>query len=332
MTRLISRKPIVFILAVIIIVSVSSLAVPTSKIMADGISVGTSPTAVDDFISSGSSKTYIITVNSNSVIDMEVGGLGELPSGVMIEVPEQNDTSPFTARPWVSLNQNQLEPGDNQTFSITVNVPPGTTPGEYYASVLLQTEADGSDITSSILIPITLTVDNSSFTPDLAGQIADLSVPAVDQGEPVNFLITLSDTGNCPLSNANADVNVKDMFQNVIWQSNISLSGPPMLPYYPRLIDVVYSTGLNVGSYTITSDFTLPNGTLDSKTVAFTVGEGPRWDINGDGVCNIYDLVLLGNYWGETGAPGWIPEDINQDGFVNIYDLVILGNHWGETW
>ena len=177
------------------------------------------------------------------------------------------------------MNQNQLEPGDDQTFSITVNVPPETTPGEYYASALLQTESDGSDITSSILIPVTITVDNSSFTSDLTGQIVDISFPAVDQGEPVNFLITLNDTGNCRLSNANAELTVRDMFQNVIWQSDILLSELPMLPYYPRLIDAVYSAGLDAGNYTVTSDFTLPNGTLDSKTVAFTVSAGPRWDI-----------------------------------------------------
>ena len=332
MTLLISRKPTVFILAVILLLSASSLAVSAAKIVADGVSIGASPSAVDDFLNSGSSKTYLISVNSSSVMDLETGGLGELPSGVIIQVPAQNDTSPYTARPWVSLDRNQLEPGNAQTFSITVNVPNGTAPGEYYASVLLQTEAGDSGITSSILILITLTVNNSAFTPDLTGQISNISIPAVDKGEPVNFLITLSDTGNCRLRDANADITIRNMFQNVIWQSNISLSSPPMLPYYPRFIDAVYPAGLDAGDYTVTSDFTLPNGTLDSKTLAFTVGDGPRWDINRDGVCNIYDLVLLGNYWGETGTPGWVPEDINSDDVVNIYDLVILGNHWGQTW
>jgi hypothetical protein len=58
----------------------------------------------------------------------------------------------------------------------------------------------------------------------------------------------------------------------------------------------------------------------------------PDWDLNGDHVCNIGDVVVIGLHWGETGTPGWIPEDLNNDGDINIGDVVVLGLHWGETW
>lgn len=58
----------------------------------------------------------------------------------------------------------------------------------------------------------------------------------------------------------------------------------------------------------------------------------PDWDLNGDHVCNIGDVVVVGLKWGQTGTPGWIPEDVNNDGTVNIGDVVVLGLHWGETW
>jgi hypothetical protein len=58
----------------------------------------------------------------------------------------------------------------------------------------------------------------------------------------------------------------------------------------------------------------------------------PRWDVNGDHVVNILDLALVGNHWGETGVPGWIPEDVNADGVIGILDFATLGLHWGETW
>jgi hypothetical protein len=221
---------------------------------------------------------------------------------VIIQVPEQNDTSPYTARPWVSLDRNQLEPGNNQTFSITVNVPGGTVPGEYYASVLLQTQAGDSGITSSILIPITLTVNNSAFTPDLTGQISDISIPAVDKGEPVNFLITLSDTGNCRLRDANADITIRNMFQNVIWQSNISLSGPPMLPYYPRLIDAVYPAGLDAGDYTVTSDFTLPNGWIQRRLL-LPSGTAP----GGTSIEMVSVIFMIWFCWAIIGAKPVLP-------------------------
>ena len=43
-------------------------------------------------------------------------------------------------------------------------------------------------------------------------------------------------------------------------------------------------------------------------------------DLNGDGVVNIQDLVIVANAFGEA-AP-----DLNGDGVVNIQDLVIVAN------
>lgn len=58
----------------------------------------------------------------------------------------------------------------------------------------------------------------------------------------------------------------------------------------------------------------------------------PTWDLNGDGVCNIGDVVLVGLHWGETGEPGWIPEDVSPNGVIDIGDVVVIGLYWGQTW
>ena len=67
------------------------------------------------------------------------------------------------------------------------------------------------------------------------------------------------------------------------------------------------------------------------ETVVLTEGQ-PDWELNGDHVCNICDVVVIGLHWGETGTPGWIPEDVNSDGVVDVLDVTIIGLHWGETW
>jgi len=54
-------------------------------------------------------------------------------------------------------------------------------------------------------------------------------------------------------------------------------------------------------------------------------------DVNGDGVVNILDVTLVSQHWGETGAPGWIPEDINRDGVVNILDITALTSCMGQV-
>jgi hypothetical protein len=52
------------------------------------------------------------------------------------------------------------------------------------------------------------------------------------------------------------------------------------------------------------------------------------WDINGDGVANVLDMILIGQRWGETGLSGWIKADTNKDGTINVLDMIIIGQHW----
>jgi DNA-binding protein Fis len=54
-------------------------------------------------------------------------------------------------------------------------------------------------------------------------------------------------------------------------------------------------------------------------------------DINGDGVVDIYDAILLANAYGSIpGNPRWNPKaDLNGDNVVDIYDAIILAKHYG---
>jgi hypothetical protein len=93
----------------------------------------------------------------------------------------------------------------------------------------------------------------------------------------------------------------------------------------------VLMDGSSVGavtSYTFTN--VTANHTISASFAANTTS--PDWDLNGDHVCNIGDVVVLGLHWGQTGTHGWIPEDVNNDGVVNIGDVVVIGLHWGESW
>ena len=51
---------------------------------------------------------------------------------------------------------------------------------------------------------------------------------------------------------------------------------------------------------------------------------GTSVDVNGDGVVNIQDLVIVANALGEA------EPDLNGDGVVNIQDLVIVANAFGN--
>lgn len=56
----------------------------------------------------------------------------------------------------------------------------------------------------------------------------------------------------------------------------------------------------------------------------------PDWDLNCDGIIDIFDVAIIGMHWDETGIAGWIPEDLNPDGVIDIFDVAVVGMHWDE--
>lgn len=67
--------------------------------------------------------------------------------------------------------------------------------------------------------------------------------------------------------------------------------------------------------------FTVSDGELtDSEDVTITVYD--KNDVNQDLAVNILDLILVGQHFGESGAPGWINEDIDNSGAVDVLDLI----------
>jgi hypothetical protein len=64
---------------------------------------------------------------------------------------------------------------------------------------------------------------------------------------------------------------------------------------------------------------------LPHEGQAEIVGDDCPEDLNGDGLVNTTDLLLLLGNWGGTGDG-----DINDDGVVNTADLLLLLAAWGE--
>jgi hypothetical protein len=52
-------------------------------------------------------------------------------------------------------------------------------------------------------------------------------------------------------------------------------------------------------------------------------------DLNGDGVVNVSDLLILLGQWGSCADVNNCPADLNGDGVVNVSDLLILLSNWG---
>ncbi len=49
-------------------------------------------------------------------------------------------------------------------------------------------------------------------------------------------------------------------------------------------------------------------------------------DVNGDGVVDVTDLLLMISDWGSCAD---CPSDVNNDGYVNVTDILIAIGNWG---
>ena len=93
-------------------------------------------------------------------------------------------------------------------------------------------------------------------------------------------------------------------------------------------VNSVVVDGVSVGSVTT---YTFNNVTTNHTINAIFQ---PRWDVDGNHIANINDVVIIGLHWDAPVASSHYlaAADVNDDGVVNITDVVIVGLHWGETW
>ena len=64
---------------------------------------------------------------------------------------------------------------------------------------------------------------------------------------------------------------------------------------------------------------------MDSSMIDLN-NTGTPGDVNGDGVINVSDILLIISEWGPCSA---CPADVNQDGSVNVTDLLLAIANWG---
>jgi len=65
---------------------------------------------------------------------------------------------------------------------------------------------------------------------------------------------------------------------------------------------------------------------MDSAMIDLGDVEPIPGDVNGDGVVNVTDLLIMISDWGPCAG---CPTDVNNDGYVNVTDILIAISNWG---
>jgi hypothetical protein len=73
----------------------------------------------------------------------------------------------------------------------------------------------------------------------------------------------------------------------------------------------------------------LSGNAIVAKVTGGRVVSSTPWEVNGDGVVDIFDIDIIRQHFGES-PPKDQMADVNKDGTVDIFDLVLVGLHFGE--
>jgi len=100
----------------------------------------------------------------------------------------------------------------------------------------------------------------------------------------------------------------------------------------PGTENYYYNTSLQqTGNYTFIIRAVDSNG-FETFSNEQNISLAPNWDVNEDGTCNVLDLTIISNYYGQTGFEGWIRADDDNNGEIQVLDFVIASNHYDEGW
>ena len=219
------------------------------------------------------------------------------------------------------------------------NTPNSVTTHNYtaegtYNVTLTVTDDDGlADIVWKLI-----TIYTFLYVHDVAITNVTISATEVYVGQVINITVAAKNEGTAP-----------ETFSVTVYYNTTSVETKMvknMLPGSETTLTFSWNTvGVTPGNYIISAqasivpgetdknDNTLPNGTIKIKMVG---------DVNGDGIVDIVDIVIVAiafgsaqedypeTAWDET--ENWNPDaDLNYDGVVDIVDIVIAAIHFGET-
>lgn len=229
----------------------------------------------------------------------------------------------------IAMNQvylNITDPDSNfESYSITDNETSDTyysnrsynIIGPYYYYIWAS-DAEGNNDVSSIKS----FVIGDMTSPVISNVVLTSSFP-LDTNPLFGWIkITCDVTDNVEVNDVSLNItNPDESVNNLILENNEGSE------FYVNTSDDFSEAGNY--SYYIWADDTSGNNIISS---IYELYLPPNWDINKDGIINIFDLLGISNHYDESGTAGWIREDVDNNGEVEVFDLVIVSNHYGEMW
>lgn len=209
-------------------------------------------------------------------VTVEVMGFGQTPGAVYIPLDSSKDTSPYTARSFITLDRSMLhlEPGTDATVKATITLPASVGDGGRYAIITVHAiPGQGKAFSTAVNVPVFITVANTTLTE--AGTILQVDTGGVTVGQPIGITTTMKNTGTYHYYHATNWIIVKGPDGAVLANATTAPLIYAIIPGNTVQFTQKPPLGtLQPGTYTVTSRVLLEDGrVLDEKTTSIEVKE-----------------------------------------------------------
>jgi len=273
-----------YILAAITLVAAILASVMAIPVLADPNGLSVSGALMSADVTPGETLTRTIKLSigsSDQAMDMsvQVYGMGQSVDGSYVLLDAAHDTSPFSARSFITIDKSSihLDPGGIESETVTIQVPQDATDGGKFAIIYFASQPvannQGIGIVSAINALVFLTVKDSQLTQ--TGKIAGITTGDITNGKPITINTTFQNTGNTYFKvEGSVEVTTDNGF--ILEDFPIPLTDSSVIPGMSRDLEAIYTSGsgLPVGTYTINSKIMLQDGSvLDRSSGTFTIKE-----------------------------------------------------------
>lgn len=222
---------------------------------------------------------------------------------------------------FVLSNNGPLGFGDPLLFEVGVD-PTGLSVGDLNVDGFLDiVVSNGGDGTFSFLLnDAGTTFDEQVMWPAGASPIAIVAADLDNDGDGDVVVVADDMQGNPTVR----------VLENLIFLDVVFFAGPLELSV-AATPNTIISADINLDGIQDLITGNLDDGTVPAGSISVLINTTPvleLGDINGDGVVDFFDLILLLGAWGPCGDCGACPEDLDGDCIVATPDLLILLGNW----
>ena len=230
----------------------------------------------------GTTIVYPITLaidpsQPTTVYDISVLGFENDLAGNYIGIDPSQDTGPYTARPFITMDNTSvtLNPGESANIQATIHVPASGNGGRYALirmSPRSATPVGQGSVSISATAVVMITLDGTQITE--TGTIDNVTTGTLVPNVPLSVTTVFTNTGNHHYYGASNQIEVKDNAGNIIFNGTSIPLNTAIVPGGTIGFTQTISNGLSAGTYTLVSSIISSTGTVfDTKTTNFSISE-----------------------------------------------------------